>query len=75
VVWLEVPDAERVRRMAGRDGTPADPDHPDQRRYLEAQALYRAAADPLGNADVVVDNTDPGARLSHEQTEEVHEAL
>jgi len=60
VVWLEVPDAERVRRMTGRDGTPADPDHPDQRRYLDAQVLYRAAADPVGNADVVIDNTDPG---------------
>ena len=25
VVWLEVADEERVRRMAGRDGVPADP--------------------------------------------------
>ncbi len=59
VVWLEVPDEERVRRMAERDGVPPDPSHPDQARYLEAQALYRAAADPVGNADLVVDNTDP----------------
>jgi uridine kinase len=59
VVWLEVPDEERVRRMAGRDRVPAELDHPDQRRYLDAQALYRAAADPLASADVVVDNTDP----------------
>ncbi|MEO6511597.1 MAG: hypothetical protein ABIO16_11445, partial [Nocardioides sp.] len=59
VVWLEVPDEERVRRMAGRDGVPPDAAHPDQARYLEAQALYRAAADPLGNADLVVDNADP----------------
>ena len=60
VVWLEVPDEERVRRMAARDGLPADPDHPDQQRYLDAQALYRAAADPLADADLVVDNADPG---------------
>jgi uridine kinase len=61
VVWLEVPDEERVRRMAERDGVPADVAHPDQARYLEAQALYRAAADPVGNADLVVDNADPFA--------------
>ncbi len=59
VVWLEVPDEERVRRMAARDGVSEDPSHPDQRRYLDAQALYRAAADPVRGADLVVDNTDP----------------
>jgi uridine kinase len=59
VVWLEVGDAERVRRMAARDGTPADPAHPDQRRYLEAQAIYREVADPARTADIVVDNGDP----------------
>jgi hypothetical protein len=45
--------------MAGRDGVPPDPGHPDQRRYLDAQALYRAAADPVRGADLVVDNADP----------------
>ena len=59
VVWLEVADEERVRRMAARDGVPADVSHPDQRRYLDAQQIYRDAADPLGSADFVVDNTDP----------------
>jgi uridine kinase len=59
VVWLEVSDEERVRRMAARDDSPTDPDHDDQRRYLDAHALYRAVADPLGSADLVVDNTDP----------------
>jgi uridine kinase len=59
VVWLDVPDEERVRRMADRDGVPPDPAHPDQQRYLDAQALYRAAAHPLAGADVVVDNADP----------------
>jgi uridine kinase len=58
VVWLEVPDAERVRRMADRDGTVDDTVDPDQQRYLGAQRIYRETCDPLGSADVVVDNTD-----------------
>jgi uridine kinase len=58
VVWLEAGDEERVRRRADRDGVPADVDHPDQQRYLDAQAIYRAAADPVRSADLVVDNTD-----------------
>jgi uridine kinase len=61
VVWLEVTDEERVRRLAERDGTPADLDHDDQRRYLDAQRIYRDVADPFGSADLVVDNTDPAA--------------
>jgi uridine kinase len=58
VVWLEVADAVRVARMAERDGTVDDLDHPDQQRYLGAQRHYRASCDPGGSADVVVDNTD-----------------
>lgn len=59
VVYVDVADDVRVERMAARDGVSADPDHPDQRRYLEAQRLYRAQCDPCEAADVVVDNTDP----------------
>ena len=59
VVWLEVGDGERVRRMAARDGVSGDPGHDDQRRYLDAQRLYRDAVDPVRSADLVVDNTDP----------------
>jgi uridine kinase len=58
VVWLEVPDEERVRRMAARGGFAADVNDLDQQRYLDAQAIYRAAADPVGSADIVVDNAD-----------------
>lgn len=58
-VWLDVADAERVRRMAARDGVPDDPAHPDQSRYLEAQRIYRDLCDPVGLADLVVDNADP----------------
>jgi uridine kinase len=46
-------------RMAVRDGCPADPTHPANQRYVGGQRLYFAEADPVGRADVVVDNTDP----------------
>ena len=39
-------------------GTPDDPLHPDQARYLGAQRIYRERCDPAGRADLVVDNTD-----------------
>jgi uridine kinase len=59
VVYVDASDAVRVARMAERDGVPADPEHPDQRRYLEAQRLYHARCDPVGRADVVLDLDDP----------------
>jgi uridine kinase len=58
VVWLEAPDEERVRRVAERGGFVAHVDDPDQQRYLDAQAIYRAQVDPVRSADIVVDNTD-----------------
>jgi uridine kinase len=57
-VWLDVPFEVTAARMAVRDGTPADPDHPSMRRYVEGQRLYFAACAPWDRADVVVDNTD-----------------
>jgi uridine kinase len=59
VVWVHADDDVRVSRMAARDGVPDDPDHPDQRRYLDAQVIYQETCRPLERADVVVDNTDP----------------
>ncbi len=61
VVYVHADDAVRVARMAARDGVPDDPDHPDQRRYLDAQHRYRDRCRPSDRADVVVDNTDPEA--------------
>ena len=58
VVWLQVPFEETARRMAVRDGSPADPTHPALRRYVEAQRTYFAARTPWVRADVVVDNSD-----------------
>ena len=58
VVWLDVPFQETARRMAARDGSPPDPEHPSLRRYVEAQRTYFARRTPWTRADVVVDNTD-----------------
>ncbi|MFD1372551.1 nucleoside/nucleotide kinase family protein [Actinoplanes sichuanensis] len=64
-LFLEVPFTETARRMAVRDGTPPDPDHPGMRRYVQAQRIYFAACDPRNRATAVIDNTDPAApRLS-----------
>ena len=59
VVWVHADDAVRIARMALRDGVSGDPDHPEQRRYLDAQAIYRTQCAPEQRADLVVDNTDP----------------
>jgi uridine kinase len=57
-VFLDVPFTETARRMAVRDGTDPDPEHPRTRRYVEGQRLYFAACEPQKRADVVVDNRD-----------------
>ena len=46
-VFLDVPFEETTRRMAERDGTSPDPEHPGMRRYVHGQRLYR----PLRGAD------------------------
>lgn len=56
-VFLRVPFAVSVARMAARDGTSPDPGHPDVARYVRGQWLYFAACRPWRKADVVVDNT------------------
>ncbi len=61
VVYVDADEAVRLSRMALRDGVPDDADHPDQRRYLDAQQIYRARCRPRDRARVVVDNTEPDA--------------
>jgi uridine kinase len=57
-VLLDVPFAETLRRMAGRDGSHPDPEHPSMRRYVEGQRLYLRTSHPSARADLAVDNTD-----------------
>lgn len=45
-------------RMGARDGSPADPADPANRRYLEGQRLYLRTCRPEERADVVLDVTD-----------------
>ncbi len=61
VVFLDVPFAVSVSRLAARDGSPADPDHPDQQRYVAAQRHYFECCAPREAADVVIDNSDLSA--------------
>lgn len=58
VIFLDVPFEVSVARMAARDGSDPDPDHPDQRRYVDAQRHYFATCRPREGADVVIDNAD-----------------
>ncbi len=57
-VFLDVPFAVSVARMAGRDGSHPDPDHPSLRRYVGGQRRYFDACAPWRRADVVVDNAN-----------------
>ena len=58
-VFLDVPFAETARRMAERDGSHPDPEHPSMRRYVEGQRLYLATCRPRERATLVLDSTTP----------------
>ncbi|MEJ7742738.1 MAG: hypothetical protein WKF73_09445 [Nocardioidaceae bacterium] len=58
-VFLDVPFAETARRMAERDGSHPDPEHPSMRRYVEGQRIYLDSCRPRIRATVVLDNTSP----------------
>lgn len=62
-VFLDVPFATTAARMADRDGSNPDPEHPSFRRYVHAQRSYFASCNPVGRASVVVDNTVLNAPL------------
>lgn len=57
-VFLDVPFEETAKRMAARDGTNVDPEHPSMHRYVEGQRIYFAREQPWERATYVVDNTD-----------------
>jgi uridine kinase len=58
-VFLRVGFATSVARLAHRDGSHPDPEHPANRRYVEGQRHYLATCAPASRARFVVDNTDP----------------
>jgi uridine kinase len=57
-IFLEVSVAISVQRCAQRDGGPADPQAPAQRRYVEGQLLYLRTCMPQRHATVVINNDD-----------------
>ncbi len=58
-VFLDVPFTETARRMAERDGSHPDPEHPSMRRYVEGRRIYLDNCRPRTRATVVLDNTSP----------------
>jgi uridine kinase len=55
-VFLDVPFEVSVARMAQRDGSPSDPDHPSLRRYVEGQRIYLERCNPRSRASLVIDH-------------------
>lgn len=56
-VFLHAGFAETARRMAVRDGSEPDPEHPSLARYVLAQRRYLAGYRPWQQADIVIDNS------------------
>ena len=57
-VFLDVPFEVTAQRMAVRDGSPPDAEHPSLRRYVGAQRHYLRTCTPRQRASVVVDNSE-----------------
>lgn len=57
-VFLQTPFTVSVARMAARDGSHRDPNHPSVARYVEGQRMYFDACRPWERAGIVVDATD-----------------
>lgn len=57
-VWLDVPTDVALARVVERDGADPDPEAESNRRYAEAQGLYRSVVDPRTKASAIIDNTD-----------------
>ncbi|MDP9983332.1 uridine kinase [Pseudarthrobacter oxydans] len=57
-IFLDVPFTETAARMADRNGSNPNPEHPTMRRYVGGQRLYFDAARPWERATFVVDNSD-----------------
>ncbi|WP_235654139.1 uridine kinase [Mycolicibacterium houstonense] len=57
-VFLDVDFTETAGRMALRDGTSPDPDHPSMHRYIEGQREYFRHAHPQQRATILIDNNN-----------------
>jgi len=55
-IFLVVPFEVSVARMALRDGSNADPEHPSNRRYVEGQRIYLSTCSPTDRANYLVRN-------------------
>ena len=80
LVLLEVTEEEARRRILARDTARGRPrevvEHRMNSRYFPAQRAYRAAFDPLGLADVVVDNEHwESPRLVRRETKRLPRAV
>ncbi|QNN52733.1 uridine kinase [Nocardioides mesophilus] len=59
-VFLDVPFTVTASRMARRDGSNPDPEHPSMSRYVGGQRLYLDSCRPADRATFVIDNFDEG---------------
>lgn len=57
-IFLDVPFAVSVARMAERDGGSADPDAHSHARYVGGQRLYLERCRPVASATILVDYAD-----------------
>jgi uridine kinase len=55
-IFLEVDFHVSIARCAQRDGSPPDPQAPDNRRYVEGQQLYLRTCEPWRYATTVINN-------------------
>jgi len=57
-VFLDVSFKVTAARMALRDGSNPDPEHPAMKRYVGGQRMYFKSAQPWNRASFVVDNAN-----------------
>ncbi len=56
-IFLDVPFEVSVARMAARDGSHPDPEHPSVQRYVEGQRIYLRRCRPRERARWLLDHT------------------
>ncbi|AJT43095.1 uridine kinase [Psychromicrobium lacuslunae] len=68
-IFLDAPFTVTAARMALRDGSNPDPEHPSMRRYVQGQRLYFAQCEPWHRASLVIDNSEPQSPRLLDSTE------